>query len=61
MTTCQDPGIVSFISIIKTIFTMIEIIAPVVLMVSLGYLFLRNITTNDAKDFKKNQYYLLTR
>lgn len=59
MTTCQDPGIVSFISIIKTIFTMIEIIAPVVLMVSLGYLFLRNITTNDAKDFKKNQYRIL--
>ncbi len=53
--TCSDYGIIAFIRIIKTIFIMIEIIAPIVLMVSLGFLFFTMITASDLDKMDKTK------
>lgn len=53
--TCSDSGIMAFVKIIKTIFTMIEIIAPIILVVSLGYLFFLIVTASDIDVMNKTK------
>ena len=53
--TCSDTAILGFIKILKTIFLMIEVLAPFFLMLSLGYLIFRLVTHKDDKDIDKTK------
>lgn len=54
-TVCSDPGIIQFVKILKTIFEMIQIIGPILAVVSLAIIFLKNVSTGDIKNFEKNK------
>ena len=53
--TCTDSAILGFVKIFKTIFLMIEVLAPVFLVLSLGYLIFRLVTHKDEKDLDKTK------
>ena len=53
--TCTDLAILGFVKILKTIFLMIEVLAPAFLVLSLGYLIFRLVTHKDEKDLDKTK------
>ena len=57
--TCQDPGIALIAKIMHTIFTMIQIVGPIVALVALSIIILKIVSSNEEKDIeklKKNMY-----
>ncbi len=52
---CSDPALGRLLAIIKRVFTMIEIIVPIVLMVSIAFILLRLVTNTDVIE-KKRKY-----
>ncbi len=53
--TCADPGIIQITKILKTIFQMIQILGPILAMVSLAWIFLRSVAASDNKEFESNK------
>lgn len=53
--TCSDAGIMAFIRIIKTIFLMIEIVAPIVLIIALAFLAYNLVTAHDLDVMEMNK------
>ncbi len=51
LVTCTDPGIIQFVKILKTIFQMIQILGPILAMVSLAILFLKMIGHSNEKEY----------
>ena len=54
ISSCSDPGLGFILKIIRTIFTIIEVAAPIVLIVSLGILFTKLFANPDDKKLLKN-------
>lgn len=54
LVSCSDPGIAQIVKILKTIFDMVQIIGPVLAMLSLAWIFLRNVTAGEKEVFKNN-------
>jgi type IV secretory pathway VirB6-like protein len=54
--TCSEHAILSFIRIIRIIFSMIEVIAPIVFMVSLAYLFFTIVIGDDTKKMNETKF-----
>jgi hypothetical protein len=51
---CSDPGLGFILQILKRFFTIIEVVAPIVLLVSLAVLFTKMVTDPENKKLKKN-------
>ena len=51
---CSDPGLGFILKILKTFFTIIEIVAPIVLIVSLGILFAKLLADPEDKKLLNN-------
>lgn len=51
---CSDPGLGFILLVLKRFFVMIEVIAPIVLIVSLFILFTKVVTDPDNKKLQKN-------
>ena len=54
LVSCSDPGIAQIVKIFKTIFDMIQVIGPVLAMISLAWIFLKNVMAGEKEVFKKN-------
>lgn len=54
-TMCSDYGVVPLIKIFKTVFQMIQILGPILAMVSLGLIFFSSVTASDSKVFETNK------
>ena len=54
LVSCSDPGIAQIVKIFKTIFDMIQVIGPVLAMLSLAWIFLRNVMAGEKEVFKNN-------
>ena len=54
--TCSEQAILSFIRIIRIIFSMLEVIAPIVFMVSLAYLFLTIVMGSEMKEMNATKF-----
>ncbi len=53
--TCADPGIIQITKVLKTLFQMIQILGPILAMVSLGIIFFKSVVASDQKDFESNK------
>ena len=53
--TCSDPGIIQITKILKTIFQMIQILGPILAIVSLAWICLRSVSASDGKSFEVNK------
>lgn len=51
---CSDPGLGFILQVLKRFFTIIEVIAPIVLLISLAILFTKMVTDPENKKLKKN-------
>ena len=54
LNTCSDPGLGFVLKILRSVFTIIEIIAPIVLIISLGILFTKLVVNPEEKKLLKN-------
>ena len=54
LNTCSDPGLGFVLKILRSVFTIIEIIAPIVLIISLGILFTKLVANPEEKKLLKN-------
>ena len=53
--TCTDSGILMITKIIKSFFYWLQIIGPILAMISLAILITKSVTTNDSNNIKKYQ------
>ncbi len=51
LTVCTDPGIIQFVKIFKIIFQMIQILGPILAMLSLAILFFKMIAHSNEKEY----------
>ena len=53
--TCTDSGILAISKVIKSFFYWLQIIGPILAMISLAILITKSVTTNDNNNIKKYQ------
>lgn len=54
LSSCSDPGLGFILKILRTIFTIIEVVAPIVLIISLAITFTKLLTNPDDKKLINN-------